>query len=292
MGASSRPTRASTTRWPDSSSSTRWASTPRSSSPESSVWAARSWPTWSKDVQLRTAVHRDLQRLQRRAPGRVGQPAPAHGHPAAVGHRGQRPRGPPGPGPRPPRGQHDVGHPGPRRPGPGQPGVGPPVGGLQRARSAGPLPHRGQPHHDELLRHLPVAVPRRRHQAGHRGDAPVHRQRPGGGQHHLLGHARPVPRAQDRLGRERLPGGSRSSWRHSTTRWPRTPRRPRAALSLTPTEYFRRQIYATTWFERTNLPLDRGRGGRGQHHVRDRLPAPDLPLPRPAEDGRPKPCGS
>ncbi len=28
----------------------------------------------------------------------------------------------------------------------------------------------------------------------------------------------------------------------------------RAALSLTPTEYFRRQIYATTWFERTNLP--------------------------------------
>lgn len=27
----------------------------------------------------------------------------------------------------------------------------------------------------------------------------------------------------------------------------------RAALSLTPTEYFRRQIYATTWFERTNL---------------------------------------
>jgi predicted TIM-barrel fold metal-dependent hydrolase len=28
----------------------------------------------------------------------------------------------------------------------------------------------------------------------------------------------------------------------------------RAALALTPTEYFRRQIYATTWFERTNLP--------------------------------------
>ena len=27
-----------------------------------------------------------------------------------------------------------------------------------------------------------------------------------------------------------------------------------AALALTPTEYFRRQIYATTWFERTNLP--------------------------------------
>jgi predicted TIM-barrel fold metal-dependent hydrolase len=28
----------------------------------------------------------------------------------------------------------------------------------------------------------------------------------------------------------------------------------RAALALTPTEYFRRQIYATTWFERSNLP--------------------------------------
>jgi predicted TIM-barrel fold metal-dependent hydrolase len=28
----------------------------------------------------------------------------------------------------------------------------------------------------------------------------------------------------------------------------------RAKLPLTPTEYFRRQIYATTWFERTDLP--------------------------------------
>jgi uncharacterized protein len=28
----------------------------------------------------------------------------------------------------------------------------------------------------------------------------------------------------------------------------------RESLSLTPTEYFKRQIYATTWFERTNLP--------------------------------------
>lgn len=28
----------------------------------------------------------------------------------------------------------------------------------------------------------------------------------------------------------------------------------RAALSLTPSEYFKRQIYATTWFERTDLP--------------------------------------
>jgi uncharacterized protein len=29
----------------------------------------------------------------------------------------------------------------------------------------------------------------------------------------------------------------------------------RAALSLSPTEYFKRQIYATMWFERTNLPI-------------------------------------
>jgi predicted TIM-barrel fold metal-dependent hydrolase len=27
-----------------------------------------------------------------------------------------------------------------------------------------------------------------------------------------------------------------------------------AKLALTPREYFRRQMYATTWFERTNLP--------------------------------------
>ena len=119
--------------------------------------------------------------------------------------------------------------------------------------SPGPLPHRRQPHHDELLRHLPVAVPRRRHQAGHRGDPPLHRQRPGGRQHHLLGNARAVPRAQGRLGGERRrmdpvhPGGTRL--RDGRER-PDGPGRPPS----TPTEYFRRQIYATTWFERTNLP--------------------------------------
>jgi predicted TIM-barrel fold metal-dependent hydrolase len=30
--------------------------------------------------------------------------------------------------------------------------------------------------------------------------------------------------------------------------------RQRAEMSLSPSEYFRRQIYATTWFERTDLP--------------------------------------
>ncbi len=30
--------------------------------------------------------------------------------------------------------------------------------------------------------------------------------------------------------------------------------RQRAAMSLSPSEYFRRQIYATTWFERSDLP--------------------------------------
>jgi predicted TIM-barrel fold metal-dependent hydrolase len=28
----------------------------------------------------------------------------------------------------------------------------------------------------------------------------------------------------------------------------------RAAMSMLPSEYFKRQIYATTWFEKTNLP--------------------------------------
>ncbi len=60
-------------------------------------------------------------------------------------------------------------------------------------------------------------------------------------------------------------------------------------MSMLPSEYFKQNIYATTWFEHRNLAaLDRI-GRRGQHHVRDRLPAPDVPVPRPVEDRRAQP---
>ena len=129
--------------------------------------------------------------------------------------------------------------------------------------AAGALPHRREPHDDELLRHVPVAVARRRHQARDRRHAAVHRQRARRRQHHLLRHARPVPRAEDRVGGER---------RRMDPVHPRGARlrdvgeraaRPRRALSLLPSEYFKRQIYATTWFERTNLAVaDRRRSAR------------------------------
>ncbi len=54
---------------------------------------------------------------------------------------------------------------------------------------------------------------------------------------------------------------------------------------LLPSEYFRRQVYACFWFERAAAvgAIERV---PGQHPLRDRLPAPDLPAPR-APDARP-----
>ena len=52
----------------------------------------------------------------------------------------------------------------------------------------------------------------------------------------------------------------------------------REGLTMKPSEYFRRQIFASFWFEdfgpRATIQGDR----RRQRHVRDRLPSPDLPL--------------
>ncbi len=60
-------------------------------------------------------------------------------------------------------------------------------------------------------------------------------------------------------------------------------------LSMKPSDYFRRQVYACYWFERDSMQ-GRARSPRPrQHHVRDRLPAPHLPLPRSASPGPPKP---
>jgi len=63
--------------------------------------------------------------------------------------------------------------------------------------------HRRQPDHHDLLRDLSVGVAERRHQAGHRGDPALHRQRPSGGQHHSQRHARPAPEPPDGFGGER-----------------------------------------------------------------------------------------
>ena len=75
-----------------------------------------------------------------------------------------------------------------------------------------------------------------------------------------------------------------------------------AHLSMKPSEYFRRQFYGCFWFEsRTLAPVDRA-PRRRSHHVRDRHPPPDLPVPpqrgagpsrhRRARAGRPEAASS
>ena len=58
----------------------------------------------------------------------------------------------------------------------------------------------------------------------------------------------------------------------------------KSKLSLLPSEYFKRQIYATTWFEHQEPGFADRFGWRGQHHVRDRLSPPHLSVPRTVED--------
>ena len=56
-------------------------------------------------------------------------------------------------------------------------------------------------------------------------------------------------------------------------------------LSMLPSEYFKRKLFATFWFEKNNVPGPGRLGRRGQHPLRDRLPPPDLPVPEAARDG-------
>ena len=125
-----------------------------------------------------------------------------------------------------------------------------------RAAAAGPLPHRRQPDRHDVLRPVPVGLPRREHQAGHRRHAALHRQRARRDERDPLGHVRPASRP-DRWSRWRAgSGGSPSSSRRSTTRWRRTRPQELAQLEKMPSEYFRSNLYATFWFEnnRNKLP--------------------------------------
>ncbi len=66
----------------------------------------------------------------------------------------------------------------------------------------------------------------------------------------------------------------------------------KANLALLPSEYFKRQIYATTWFEHKNLASLIDSRRRGQHHVRDGLPPSDVPVPESVGHGRKEPARS
>ena len=114
------------------------------------------------------------------------------------------------------------------------------------------------------------------------GNAPRRRQP------HLLGHVRPVPRAQGRVGRERHglgavhPRGARL--RDGRERPRRQGADEAAAVGVLQAEHLRHDLV------RAPQPgaADRLRR-RGQHHVRDRLPAPDVPVPGAVEDRRGEP---
>ena len=79
------------------------------------------------------ALPRDLQRRERRDPGRVRQPAAADGDPARVGRRRVRARGAARERPRSARREPHVRSAGPRCARPREPRVGPGVGGVQLA---------------------------------------------------------------------------------------------------------------------------------------------------------------
>ena len=147
---------------------------------------------------------RDLQRRERRAPGRVGQPAAADGDPARVGHRRVRARSAARARARPARREPHVGPAGPRLARPRRAARGIRCGTRARRWSMPVHFHIGASLTTmSFFGNVPVGLARRRHEARDRRHAAVHRQRARRRQHHLLGDARPLPRAQDRVGRER-----------------------------------------------------------------------------------------
>ena len=185
------------------SCSTRSGSGRRSSSRASSGSAARRSATSCKDPELRNLcleIFNDANaELQAESGNRLLPMAilPAWDIDACV-REVQRAQGS-----RPARRQPHLRSAGSRFARPREPRVGPGVGGVRVVGDAGALPHRCEPHDDELLRRVPVGLARRRHQARDRRRAAVHRERACRRQHDLFGDVRPLPRAQDRVGRER-----------------------------------------------------------------------------------------
>ena len=79
-------------------------------------------------------------------------------------------------------------------------------------------------------------------------DPPVHRKRPGGGQHHLFGDVGSIPELKI-VSVESGTGWIPFILEALDYEMDENAPQAKAALALLPSEYFRRQIYATTWFE-------------------------------------------
>ena len=179
-----------------------------------------------------------------------GAALPADARAPGVGRRRVRARSRAGRRPRTARREHDLGPAGPRRARPRQPRVGPAVGRVRRPAPPGALPHRLQPHRDELLRELLLAVAARVREAGDRRHDAVHRQRARRGQLDRLRACSTVTPDSSWCRSRAASAGCRSSSRRSTTRCSRTrPSSSRTSLGP-PSEYFRDHWYATFWFEK------------------------------------------
>ena len=234
------------------------------------------------------AGRRDLQRRDGRDPGRLGQPAAADAAHAGVGRRrlraeAERVAAMGARGVNMTSDPQDLG-----APDLANRGVGSVLGGLRRSRSCRCT--------STSVRASPAMTFYGKYPwASH----PMNTKLAIGGTLLFIGNARvvtnvilsrdvrPSSRAEDGVGGER---GRMDPLHPRDARLRDGGECPRelAQMSKLPSEYFKSNLYATFWFEnnRNKLPDLIECGRRGQHPVRDRLPAPDLPLPEPARDGR------
>ena len=145
-----------------------------------------------------------------------------------------------------------------------------------------------EPHRDGLLRQVLLGVAGRVRQARDRRRAAVHRQRPRRDQHDLR---RACSTASPSCKMVSVESGI--GWipfileTHRLRAGRRTRPSRRRQLSKLPSEYFKQQLVRHVLVRATRATSQglHRHGRRGQHPVRDRLPAPDVPLPRPARDG-------
>ena len=146
----------------------------------------------------------------------------------------------------------------------GDPSWDPPLGRGQRRRVADPLPHRRRRGQHLRPHHAPAAGARPGRRRGVRGDQPVHEERRAVRRPDHLRGARPVPVAALRVRGERHRVDPVRARGAPTTAGSARRARPRDATSdLLPSELFRRQVYATFWFEHVaptrlldELPID------------------------------------
>ena len=160
-----------------------------------------------------------------------------------------------------PRREHHLGPAGPRRARPRQPRLGPAVGGVRRPPPAAALPHRWRASPTmSFFEQLPVAVARRRHQARDRRHAAVHREQ---SRASSTSSARACSSGYPELKIVSVESGA--GWvpfileALDYEMAENAPKLRNETLSMSPSEYFKRQIYATHVVRAHRPPVARRR---------------------------------